>query len=364
MKTTRQAIVVETTLEDIENSDHLAVAKFHGYQVVTNKHSWKIQPSYPKILAIHIPPESLVDSSREEFKFLAKEGKDRWQTVKTCKLRGVLSEGCFIPPLPDMVAGQDVTELFDVRHVEDEPENNEIVSAKPLNSLVRNLHKYDIDSAKNFYKELTQEDEVVATIKTHGCNGLFVYDSEAKQICIRGRTTWQTNNVKNEVYRAYKTRQDVIDKFCSENPTYVLWGEAFGGVGGFRYGLKAGIVDFIAFDIWSIEDKKFLDYDCFIKLCDSYSIPRVVEVYRGPFDFEKLKKLCEVPARYDHPEEGVVIKTVVEKQNSKFERMCFKIISPSFKIGKELTFDSMSLAELEEMRRNIDVAIAKLEIVA
>lgn len=363
-KTTHQALVVKIKLEPAENADSLMRTSVNGYSVVTNKNGWLNYPTYPEILAVHVLPESLVDTRMHQFAFLAKPDKDPWVKVSACKLRGNLSEGLLIPVPEGCVEGQDVASLLNILHVEDELEESESASGlsyKPDYFKAHNLSKYDIDGAKNFWKEFQDGEEVVATLKYHGQNMCMVWGHSPgyEGVFIRARSVWQTGNVKDNCFKAHRSRKEVYDRFCKENPDLMLWGEAINGQGGFRYGLPPGLLEFIAFDIFNYVENKFLDYDQFKELCDKYEIPRVKEVYRGPYNFELLKDMADVPSEWDHPNEGIVIKPVVDRKTSKFERLVFKIISPSYKMKHEFDLDGLDIDTLEALSRKIDLEILR-----
>lgn len=362
VKTTHQAIVVKVKLEPCPNSDNLMVGKVFGYNVVTNKNGWLDQSTFPEIICTFIPPENLCDSRMDQFKFLAKPDKDPWVKISACKLRGNLSEGLFIPAPEGTKEGDDVTQLLNIQHVEDEPEKVEGVSYKPDYFKSHNLSKYDIDGAKNFWKEFQDGEEVVATLKYHGQNMCMMWGKNDgyEGVFIRARTNWQTFDVKDNCHKAYKTRKEVYDRFCKENPNLILWGEAIGGQGGFRYGLAPGIVDFICFDIFNYIEQKFIDYGEWLIICDHYNIPIVKLVYRGPYNFEELKKMAEVPSEWEHPNEGIVIKPVVERKTSKFERLIFKIISPSYKMKNDFDLSGLSIEDLEVLKEKINHRMIQL----
>ncbi|MGH9759840.1 MAG: hypothetical protein ACREAC_03250 [Blastocatellia bacterium] len=83
-KSTHKVEVVPVVLERHPNADTLSVVKvFGGYTVCVRTVDFKDGD-----LGAYIPPDSVVDSSRPEFAFLA--GHER---IKVKRLRGIVSMG-------------------------------------------------------------------------------------------------------------------------------------------------------------------------------------------------------------------------------------------------------------------------------
>jgi ATP-dependent RNA circularization protein (DNA/RNA ligase family) len=121
--------------------------------------------------------------------------------------------------------------------------------------------------------------------------------------------------------------------FCKCNPNKVLYGEAYGKVGGFKYG-KQG-VRFIAFDV--LDGTNWLDPENFVNLMDEYKIPRVpVLGWNLPFNFEEFKKLAEgrsVLAESfgdNHIREGCVLKPMIERIDLEIGRVLLKIVGDGY----------------------------------
>lgn len=316
MKTTHQAIVVELNLKPHPNADTLSTMSiFDTYTVVTGTEQWN-----GKDRAVFVPVQNMVDTTRPEFSFLNK-GK-QYEEVKPVKLRGIHSQGLLVPCDQSIPIGTDVTELLGIIHVDHEANEKNSSEAEKAPNIV--LPKYDIDSAKNYLGDIENE-EVVVSVKVHGSNCSVYYDGK---LHVRSRSVWQKEEDTNPYW--YGVKNSNVPVLVKENPQYVVQGEIYGIQGGnFRYDLPQKVRSgFLVFDIKRV-DGGYLDFDEYLALCQKYNVRTVDYIYRGIFD-KKLFDLS-VGTDYNTLREGIVIRPVKEKQNYRFNRVVFKVISPEFK---------------------------------
>jgi hypothetical protein len=239
-----------------------------------------------------VPPDSLVDVSREEFSFLAVDAK--WlpdctkspagthALVKAKKLRGVVSYGLLVPAPQGLVEGDNAADALNVVHYEpvaltDNGKQKGWATggevAKPPSGV---YPKYDVDAFMGYGRKVFVEGEAVyVTEKIHGSNGRYVFKDEV--MYCGSRTEWKrefplppeitleelTEKIGNadrakEVYERavvnFKPKRNMwwvaLDKtpglrvLCENNPGYTVYGEVYGSVQkGFPYGvppLEAG----------------------------------------------------------------------------------------------------------------------------
>ena len=81
-KSTHVVEVVPVTLEPHPNADSLSIVHVWDYTVCVRTEDWRGRP-----MGAYIPPDSLVDTSREEFAFLREEGKTLHR-VRAKRFRG------------------------------------------------------------------------------------------------------------------------------------------------------------------------------------------------------------------------------------------------------------------------------------
>jgi RNA ligase (TIGR02306 family) len=126
---------------------------------------------------------------------------------------------------------------------------------------------------------------------------------------------------------------DKYDLFSKLEEGEELFGEIFSGKvqKGYSYGVREGDYGFLAFDL--IKDGSFVDYDDFVSICDTRGIPRVPELYRGPFNKEKVNEHVGGPSAFYNQQkvrEGLVAKPVKERFNPRVGRVIFKVINPEY----------------------------------
>ena len=161
-KSTNQCIVIKIdSVCKHFNADKLEIIQHDGFQTIIQKRSFNIGD-----LAVFIPPDSLVDTTRPEFSFLA-DGKKDIQRIKVKKLRGIISMGLLVPAPTGSKEGDDVAEILGVGHYEPElsfTQQDENVSAPS------GYHpRYDIDSLRKHVNVFKEGERVFVSEKIHGC---------------------------------------------------------------------------------------------------------------------------------------------------------------------------------------------------
>lgn len=134
MDTVKRKLASVVTISDvspIENSDRLSVAKMNGkaWRVVVGRDEFK-----PGDRAVYFEIDSALPSDDARYFDLHERCLKRWMRgtevllsvvrIKTIKLRGVVSQGYLMPigrfpEAEDAVEGEDLTELLNVKHIDD-----------------------------------------------------------------------------------------------------------------------------------------------------------------------------------------------------------------------------------------------------
>lgn len=147
------------------------------------------------------------------------------------------------------------------------------------------------------------------------------------------RTRWIEHDGKHAW--SWAASRHLLEEKLRDIPNMVVCGEVYGQVQDLKYGHGPGEVSFAAFDIWHTQWNKFLDYNAFVRVCDEHNIPRVPEVYRGPWiSLEHIKELAETNTRAGNDPtqiaEGVVVKYTHEAYNPAIGRMILKYPSEQY----------------------------------
>lgn len=362
------------------NADTLSLADIFdgGYQYCCKTESWQ-----GKTRAYFIPPDNLVPVNRPEFAFLASEAKsDGYARIKAKKLRGIVSYGLMIEAPEDSVIGTDATELLGVLPYCPETANAEKGPKLNMGDNCAgpdiNCPKYHLENLRKYHSVFQAGEPVFITEKLDGQSIKFCYHNE--QMFCGSMNLWKREYAKtdhltleyflengvNEVKAKYlvenlkkreakqdwvwqtkdQVEQDVcgtrcsyegpIDKFCKDNEDCVLYGESYGNTH-LKYGLKNGILNFAAFDLYKAG--KFVDYQEFAGLMIKYQIPMVPALFNKaiPYNFEQVKELCDgmsllCPTQI---KEGVVVTPEKERWDHKCGRLKLKCVSPTYSEKKK-----------------------------
>jgi len=314
---THKVEVCRVKIENHPNADKLDVARIFGFTCCVSKGSFADGQ-----LAAYVQPDSVVDSSRPEFEFLA--GHER---IKVKRLRGVISMGLLLPTPEGAQEGDDLAEYFGVTHYEPplpgmacgEVEGGPVGIYAP---------KYDVESMYRYKRLFVEGEPVVATEKIHGANARFVFAPTEGRMYTGSREEWKRPDPNNLWWRALEENK-WIEEFCRSFPGDVLYGEVFGNVQSLKYGAKPQDVFFRAFDV--LRNGEWLEYrDWTSCVMESGRVP---VVYDGPFDFDALVKLSDGPSLIpgaNHIREGIVVRPLPERRDDHLGRVHLKLVSNSY----------------------------------
>lgn len=303
-----------------ENAERLEIIPLGGWQAVVKKGQFKAGDK-----AIYIQPDYTVPTAREEFTFLAKEGRERHR-LKAVRLRGVLSYGLLIPVpicLGDKPVGSDVMADLGIERYEPPVKlaHSDELPADQWPSVYSS--KFDVESLKDFPGILVAGEPVIVTEKIHGANARYLY---ADGVFYMGsRSQWLKPEVGHPWSRAAEDAPR-IREWCEAHPGVVLYGEIFGAVQSLRYGTTPGEVRFAAFA--ALVGGEWMDTGL---LFQDEGLPTVPKLYVGPYGDEVLE-LAEqdsavLGAGEGHMREGIVIVPERERRHDEIGRVALKHIS-------------------------------------
>ncbi len=381
MKSTHKVEVVPIYFEKHPNADTLSIIPIFDYTYVGKTEDWMFVK-----FGAWIPPDSLVDTTRPEFNFLAKEAKfyedsykkdevKRTETpvyarIKAKKLRGILSYGFMVPAPEWAKPGDDLAEHFGVKHYEAEliqvqKKNSSYITGGEVAPAPEGIITpyYDVDSLLRYANCFIPGEEVVVMEKIEGCNGAFTY-IDGMHHC-KSRSEWKkefpskpvfdeerlkAQGLEAERIQEIKVRMEswtpkrsiwweallndsALYSFLMHHPGYVVYGEVYGHVGGFPYD-SAGKPKILAFDI--MVNGRFLNFDEARELAlwssSSYQVNWAPLLYRGPFDLDKIKGICDNLKSFagNHLAEGVVVRPTTERWHPSCGRVQLKMKTPEY----------------------------------
>ncbi len=318
-------------LETHPNADSLDIATVNGCPTIVRRGEFTNGEAI-----VFVPFDSIIPNS-EEF-----EEVFRGKRVKPMKLRGVFSMAITLKNKWGFTEADDINSKLGITKYEP-PEEFEGCSntCGPSQSDGQEgtspsvpTSKYDLDSLRKYHRYFMDGEAVVITEKIHGCNSRFVYESDSDTLFVGSRTRWlkPSGDPRSHWWRIAE-KYNLANKL-KDWPGQVLYGEIFGNVGGFPYGVPKGDVEFAAFDMYNPLRGEFLDYDDASAICDYIEVPNVPLLYRGTWNgLENHKELAEGPSTLDkHVREGFVVKPVQERRvgNNHSDRVALKLHGEGF----------------------------------
>jgi RNA ligase (TIGR02306 family) len=315
---THKVEVVRVLIEAHPNADRLDVARIFGFTCCVAKGSFADGQ-----LAAYVQPDSVVDSTRPEFEFLA--GHER---IRVKRLRGVVSMGLLLPAPDGAQEGDDLAEHFGVTHYEP-PISGERVGEVEGGPVGIYAPKYDVESMYRYKILFVPGEPVVATEKIHGANSRYVFAPGERRMYCGSRGEWKAPN-PNDIWWKALDRNPWIEEFCRANPGDVLYGEVFGNVQSLRYGAGPGEVFFRAFDVLRNGEWRQIGE---VIGCDLNLDQWVPVVYEGPFDFDALVKLSDGPSMIpgaNHFREGIVVRPIPERIDPHQGRVHLKLVGNTY----------------------------------
>ena len=349
------------SVEDCPNSDNLSIIKVLGWQIVGKRGEFT-----EGSLCVYFEIDAILKEGNPEFEFM----RPRKFRVKTIKLRGALSQGlCFplsiLPKNKTYKEGQDVTEVLGVTKYEP-PEVQLGGGGIKHGHTKRGFPKYvaktdetrvqsrpgilgELDGVPCFISVKLDGTSLTAGIKDGEIDvcsrNLSIKDPNAitlwDRICI---FLFPRKKYKHEVPK--NTYWDMVEKYnirsiLKKYDNIVIQGEIAGpGIQGNKLGLSD--VQLFVFNVFSVNEQRYYDYEDFINFCKENNLQTVPieseNVDLSGVTMEKLLEMAEGKYPNGSPREGIVIRAMKEKYcHTLSGRFSFKVISNSFllKYGKE-----------------------------
>lgn len=292
--------------------------------------------------AVFIPEEAVLPNI-PLFEFVWKqrllEGKpireiDR--VVKARRLRGIFSCGLIIPVPSEFAHLDPATDIASQLGIT-KYEQPEAVCMGGDNAQQQGwLVKFtDIENVRRYDTVLIPGEEVIITEKIHGSNARYCFHSGRESFFIGSHTNVKRDDHKN-VWSVVANKIGMEGK-CQLYPDLIFFGETYGTVQkGYDYGLKEAA--FVLFDIYNINEHKYLEWDQVIEIAKKLNLTIVPLLYRGPWvDIAHAAQFADGPTVLGlgkHNREGCVIRTVPERWNDNCGRTVLKLIGQEYLLGK------------------------------
>ncbi len=364
---TRKLAHIEKILkiEPIEEADKIEVATILGWSCVVKKDEFKVGD-----MIVFIEPDAILPE-KPIFEFM----RPRKFRVKTCKLRGVISQGLVFPLhiLPNgfkIKEGADCTKSLSITKYG--PQETKKVKIKL--SWRKNKWRYFIWKIKSFLRKIgiiksykktwpyflkKTDEERCQNLSDRFFNGMkseLIYISEK----IDGQSVTFFKHKRNfgicsrnvELHEKIATTNqkiyfDMAKKYDLENKIpsgFAIQCEQYGkGIQGNKYHLDE--VKLACFNVYDIINKKYLSLAEFMCFCTTINIPTVpILKYYTTLDNIVSEVTAKELLTYskgnsvlnkDVKREGIVIRSIKEKIIYRLGRFSFKAINPEFLLKYE-----------------------------
>lgn len=202
----------------------------------------------------------------------------------------------------------------------------------------RKLFRLAFQKCTSVLADLANQD-VVVTRKEDGTSATFAWSSvadadEKKETFLVCGRNFQVDRKEKDGKKYW----EMADKYKMEEGmkklgrNLAIQGEICGPkIGGNKLGLSE--LDLFVFNIWDIDDHRYLSWDDVVKITDEMKLKRVPEIYKGKFkpEWKDQVALMEFADAQEYsvgiPAEGIVVKNNYGKERP---RHTFKVISNKF----------------------------------
>lgn len=352
-----------TTIKEIKehpNADRLELAVVYGFEVIIAKGSMQVGDK-----VIYVPIDSIIPVKLEDELFPSdskiKLNKHR---VRQIRIRKYPSQGMLVRTSTiSKVYGFEPSELEEdlgnklgIEKYEPPTKGSPQQGIQRKIKEKKNSHFREykgLGNIKWFPTKFHEGELVVVQEKIHGTNaraGIMPFEANTFWKRIRGffglNPKWDkcygSNKVQLQDRRDYTGfyGEDLYGKvfkemnvFCKLNPGEQIFGEIYGdGIQkNYNYGCKSGEHRFVLFDV--MVDGEWLNPESVIHFAEERGFDMVPELYRGPFDHEKIHAMTlgnSVLAPSQKIREGVVIKALEGYNEGMGSKRALKFISEKY----------------------------------
>lgn len=327
-------------LYPIENADKIELAKVLGWHVVVEKGKFSVGD-----LVVYCEVDSILPD-KSEFEFL----RARDFRIKTIRLRGQISQGiCFplsiLPLEVEIIEDADVTEVLGVEKFEPHSENHHTNNSKSnnLNPFPYYLSKTDETRVQVLQKLLDKYKGIGCYIseKVDGTSVTYVLKDGEFSVCSRNNEI-PISEKENSVYWQVAIENDIENKMRLVGGNFSLQGEIIGEkIQSNKLKIEGKKVLF--FNVYDIDNQKYLDYDNFIDLITEINLNTVPIL---TYDFALINNIDELVTLATRKSvlnknvwaEGIVIRPLIEIYDWNLHcplvknRISFKVINPEFQL--------------------------------
>jgi RNA ligase (TIGR02306 family) len=329
-------------IDNVEGADSIELAFVLGWQCVVKKNEFKVGEK-----AIYVSLDSVASPDDINLGFL--EGK----YVKTRKIMKTLSQGVLLKldcitkkdPSIDLTLlkiGYDVSSVLDVfKYVN--PEEKEIYESDGKSTGNKDTKSKFPDYVPKTDEERLQNKvhilrnligkNIVITRKEDGSSGTYIFNNGNFIIASRNFIVYDSSlenkseSSSSSLYQEISKKFNIVESMKRFGKNIALQGEIVGPkVNGNK--LKLAEYDYRIFNIYDIDNKKYIDWNEVKMIARELRLNTVPELFLGPmteeFTFDYLMHMAEsLEYIKGQKAEGIVVKTLDNKTS-------FKVISNKY----------------------------------
>lgn len=317
----------------IENAESIELATIDGWQSVIKKGQFCIGD-----WVVFCEPDAILPE-RPEFEFM----RAKHFRIKTCRLRGVLSQGICFPLniLPDgqYNIGDDVSEILDI-HKYEPPVPTQLRGRVRCPIFRLAVPKTDEVRVQNIPKVLDRHrgKNFIVTEKLDGTSMSVYLDPETGlHVCSRNvdLAPDYDHPFNGDSYWRYAMQHNLEEVLKTLGGSIALQGELIGpGIQKNKYGLKD--LQYRVFNFWDMKNHCYLDHQVMedavrdLGLGKDFLVPRVDDIVLNHTVNELLELANGKSKLADVYREGLVFRPEHEDVDWEIGRLSFKSISPIF----------------------------------
>ncbi|MCD1260340.1 hypothetical protein B5M42_016125 [Paenibacillus athensensis] len=289
-----------TAINDIENSDALAVVTVLGWKVVVRR----ADNYHVGDLVIYFELDSILPDL-PEFNFLAKSN----YILKSARLRGQLSQGLVWKPdiLPDglkLAEGMDVTGILGVRKHEEEIPIEMVGKSKGFHpKIIRKAGEVRLQSSPELLAKF-QGLLVAETTKIEGESASYIQHEDKLDVCSHTHSLLESpDSIHWQMYHKYN-----FSTIFSIHKNIGIQAE-IAGPGIFGNPLELKETELFVFRITdTVTQRRFTPVEI-IEFCQSHGLQHVPMTLNVRFDFTMEEAIERAKGEYlsGNPREGIVI---------------------------------------------------------
>lgn len=305
-------------IEEIHNSDNIELAFVGGWPVIVKKGEFK-----PGDYGVYHEIDSWLPYSNPNYSFLMKEegankvfdGIEGYR-LRSMKMRGQLSQGLLLPL--SSLLGLDLSESLGIKKWE----KFLPIHAEAKGNFPSFIPKTDQERVQNLTRnmELWAEEgnEWEITEKLDGSSMSVYLKGDDFGVCSRNLELKQS---EDNTFWQTAINYDLENKLKQLCGDYALQGELVSyNIQGNPYKLDTGESHFYVFDVFDIENQKYLNSEDRLCLCDSLEIPHIPVIDKSNLNqsVDFILELSEGKSKLNClvEREGIVFKNTIDPSKS------------------------------------------------